>query len=263
MNDTRKATTRFLLTGFVLVALIGTMFLMMPVRAKVLTQKERMMAIKVKFMRDFEAGFKAYRVEIDADILRNAELLRKAGAAPKTEAEAKKTSFPVQIEGTGISQDVPVTFDELEARKHAWIVDQLIAQRNADKRVARVQVIDAYLAGSPMAGLGECFVANAERTGICCYMGPVQAEAESSKGAICCGSFNPFGMIGCHFGSWDEAIARYSDNIVSHWGQAQNVTELLGYCVPDHPYVDNCQVVVDALRAQEAQICPVPAGFAQ
>jgi competence protein ComGC len=144
--------------------------------------------------------------------------------------------------------------EDSENQKWAWIVSNLEQNRAKDLHNVRVQIINNYLAGSPMSGLGEIIVENAERTGVIPYICPVQAYAESSLGACLCGSYNPFGMIGCGFGSWQEAIASYFNNVLVHWGAVQDAHQLTGYCVPDYPYLDNISNVVNSMKNQEQQI---------
>jgi hypothetical protein len=112
--------------------------------------------------------------------------------------------------------------------------------------------INYYLAGSPMAGLGECIVLNAERTGVSPYLCPAIATAESSNGrAMYVGSFNAWGMLGCQFASWENGVQRFFDNIIVHWGKAQSAFELNGYCVPDQPWMSNVQSVAEAIARIE------------
>lgn len=225
---------------------------------------------KAKWKREYEAELKGWRALNHLVPMELGAKLAKAGAAPKTEAEAKEKSFTINSEAAKQveAQTAPVeaaqavaggthdySMEELEQRKWAYILSQLEELKAKDMEAARhgiqVALIDGYLQGTPMAGLGESMVSNAERTGVKCYLCCVQAEAESSKGLALCGSYNAYGMLGCSFGSWEEGIQRFNDNIVAHWGPAQSAYELAGYCVPDHPYMENVQSVVDWFNVQE------------
>lgn len=66
--------------------------------------------------------------------------------------------------------------------------------------------IDAYLAGSPMAGTGKVFAEAAWDYGVDPRWSPAISNTESSKGLYCSGSCNAWGWGGCSWGSWEEAI---------------------------------------------------------
>ncbi len=114
-----------------------------------------------------------------------------------------------------------------------------------------VRKIDKYLEGSPMAGLGQCIVDNARRTGIDPYLCPAQATAESSNGRQCLYPYQAWGMYGVRPSSWEDGVRRYFDNIIRHWGPVQSIYQMPGYCVPDHPYMENVDRIVRAIKMIE------------
>lgn len=68
--------------------------------------------------------------------------------------------------------------------------------------------IDAYLAGSPMAGTGKYYAAAAWDNGVDPRWAPAISYVESSRGAACYRSHNAWGYGGYSFGSWEEGINR-------------------------------------------------------
>ena len=111
--------------------------------------------------------------------------------------------------------------------------------------------IDTWLQqwGSPMAGMGECYVENGERTGIPATLSVGIAEAESSSGLDCFAPHNAWGMIGPEyrggFSSWQDDITANFDYLVQHFGCPQNMTQCPGYCVGD----GTMQTVDDVMAA--------------
>jgi len=117
------------------------------------------------------------------------------------------------------------------------------------QRIVLVDRINAFLAGSPMAGLGECMMANAERTGVWVMLCPAQAYAESSLGRCNLYPYQAWGMYGVRPVSWEDGVRRYFDNIVAHWGQVRNCHELVNpnYCEPPEPYNTNVQKLAESI----------------
>lgn len=68
--------------------------------------------------------------------------------------------------------------------------------------------IDAYLAGSPMAGTGRYYAAAAWDNGVDPRWAPAISFVESGKGATCYRSYNAWGYGGYGFSSWQEGINR-------------------------------------------------------
>lgn len=162
------------------------------------------------------------------------------------------------LEGGGQSDSGQVSQDGSAApqQRSIWTtnatayVRKIIAQQEAARvRQNLVNRINAFLGNSPLRGLGECMMANADRTGVWVMLCPAQAYAESSLGAVCCYPCQPFGMYGVHPSSWEDAIARYFDNIVAHWGPVQNCHELVNpdYCEPPEPYNSNVQGLAESI----------------
>lgn len=176
-------------------------------------------------------------------------------STPSIASEGQQATTHILVEeplvgGTGVDKERAVQSSTPAPRERQAIEAMQVEVVEAQKARVRADLvarIDRFLGNSPMRGLGEVMMQNAERTGVWVMLCPTQAYAESSLGAVCCYPFQAWGMYGVHPSSWEDAIARYFDNIVKHWGQAQGVFELRGYCVPDHPYMENVQRLAESI----------------
>ena len=93
--------------------------------------------------------------------------------------------------------------------------------------------IDAYLAGSPMAGTGKVFAEAAWDYGVDPRWSPAISNTESSKGLYCSGSCNAWGWGGCSWGSWEEAIRDHVAGLARGYGYTISVEAAKKYCPPN------------------------------
>jgi len=113
------------------------------------------------------------------------------------------------------------------------------------ERRAVVGRLDRYLAGTPMAGLGDNLERVGRRHGVSPYFIVGVAGKESSLGAAACGANprNVWGLGACgrawsppYFGSWDDAIdyfARFVEGktgVSRGWPSARTPWDFHGYC---------------------------------
>jgi hypothetical protein len=90
--------------------------------------------------------------------------------------------------------------------------------------------IDAYLAGSPMAGTGTTFAQAAWDYGVDPRWSPAIAHIESSKGAHCFKPYNAWGWGNASWGSWDEAIRAHVAGLARGYGSTISVAAAKKYC---------------------------------
>jgi len=158
-------------------------------------------------------------------------------------------SKDVEYKPQGVSKSSMLPLVQRDRPAIEVMQSEVVEAQKVRVRADLVARIDAFLGNSPMRGLGEVMMQNAERTGVWVMLAPAQAYAESSLGAACCYSYQAWGMYGVHPSSWEDAIARYFNNIVAHWGPVQNAHELVNpdYCEPSEPYNSNVQGLAESI----------------
>ena len=90
--------------------------------------------------------------------------------------------------------------------------------------------IDAYLAGSPLAGYGETFAAAAWDYGIDPRFSPAISTVESSKGAVCFLPYNAWGWGSVSWSSWEEAINAHVRGLARGYGYTLTEEGAQRYC---------------------------------
>ena len=97
--------------------------------------------------------------------------------------------------------------------------------------------IDAYLAGSPLAGQGRTFAIAAWNTGVDPRWSPAISCIESTKGRYCAGAYNAWGWSAAgggwrSFGSWEEAINAHVAYLGRTYGSTLTPAAAKKYCPP-------------------------------
>ena len=105
--------------------------------------------------------------------------------------------------------------------------------------------IDAYLAGSPMAGTGESFARAAWLNCIDPRWSPAISTIESGKGAKCIRPFNAWGWgaadsdpknLASEWSSWDEAINAHVKGLAYGYGYTISPGAAAAYCPSNHEH---------------------------
>ena len=185
----------------------------------------------------------AARDELYAEIQRQAEAeaaqRRAAIEAAKREQELQQQ----QQQGQQGSQDnsfttesgnqseiqVPVTGDpgavDMGSDKQAFVSEW-------------TQRIDAYLAGSPLAGQGKTFAEAAWEYGVDPRFSPAISTVESSTGRYCFLPHNAWGWGSSSWSSWEEAIWDHVEGLAIGYGGQLTYAAAQKYCPPnaDHWY---------------------------
>ncbi|WP_239285025.1 hypothetical protein [Collinsella sp. An2] len=179
-----------------------------------------------------------------ADALAQAQELRsQAQAKAEAEAAAELAALAedtAPAEGEGVSGGNPnstatTTGETANVTVGAGGVDWNISR---DDFVATWGPrIDAYLAGSPLAGYGNTFASAAWQYGVDPRWSPAIACIESTKGAHCANSFNAWGMSASGggwraFGSWEEAINEHVSYLQRVYGSTLTPAAAQKYCPP-------------------------------
>ena len=93
--------------------------------------------------------------------------------------------------------------------------------------------IDAYLAGSPMAGTGEVFAEAAWDYGVDPRWSPAISCTESSKGLYCFNSCNAWGWGSASWDNWEDAIRDHVAGLARGYGYTISVEAAKKYCPPN------------------------------
>lgn len=96
--------------------------------------------------------------------------------------------------------------------------------------------IDAYLAGSPMAGQGRTFAEAAWNYGVDPRWSPAIAAVESSKGAYCFRSYNAWGWGSSSWSSWEEAIDAHVNGLARLYGYSLTLDAAKKYCPSNYSH---------------------------
>ena len=94
--------------------------------------------------------------------------------------------------------------------------------------------IDAYLAGSPLAGYGATFAKAAATYGVDPRFSPAISCVESSKGAICFLPHNAWGWGSSSWGDWESAIYDHVAGLAGLYGGTLTLEGAQMYCPPSY-----------------------------
>lgn len=102
--------------------------------------------------------------------------------------------------------------------------------------------INAYLAGSPLAGQGETFAVASWNYGVDPRWSPAISNTESSKGLYCFKSHNAWGWGNVSWDSWEEAIDSHVRGLARGYGYTISVEAAKKYCPPNWEHWYNTTV---------------------
>lgn len=157
----------------------------------------------------------------EARLAAEEEAARQAAAAAAAAAAQQQSSIVTVVdEQTGenvyYEQAPDGSLEEVDEEHAQDVIDQEQQQQqpgndgggasvgsDVDMWAAR---IDAYLAGSPLAGYGRDFAAAALTYGVDPRWSPAISMIESTQGRYCFRPYNAWGWMGHSFSSWSEAI---------------------------------------------------------
>ena len=160
-----------------------------------------------------------------ADALAEAQQLREAAQA-KADAEAAAEAAAVQQAAAQAGQSAGSVATVSNAAVN-WDMDQASFVAEWAPR------IDAYLAGSPLAGQGTTFATAAWKYGVDPRWSPAISNTESSKGRHCFKSHNAWGWGSSSWGSWEEAIDAHVAGLARGYGYTISVANAKKYCPPN------------------------------
>lgn len=153
-----------------------------------------------------------------------AEEAAKAAEAEQEKADEAAESEPEQQPESSGSEDQG---SEPPSSNVDWSTDK---QAFVNEWTPR---IDAYLAGSPLAGQGKTFAEAAWNYGVDPRWSPAISFTESSKGANCFASHNAWGWGSVSWSSWEEAIDAHVRGLARGYGYTISVESAKKYCPPN------------------------------
>lgn len=165
--------------------------------------------------RNITAGIQAINQKKEAERIAAEEAAKKAEQERIAAAEAAKAAASA-AEGLSALSDIDWTVG-----KSAFISEWS----------AR---IDAYLAGSPLAGQGVTFATAAWENGVDPRWSPAISNTESSKGSVCFLPYNAWGWGSSSFSCWEEAIATHVAGLASGYGYTISLAGAMVYCPPNY-----------------------------
>ena len=168
------------------------------------------------------------------------ELRREAQAKADSEAEAEAAALAAAAEQaqqqsqqqSAASGDTAAT---TEPAQPATAPDNSVVDWSSDEAAfvsAWAPRLDAYLAGSPLAGYGEAFARTAWKYGVDPRFSPAISCVESSKGAYCFLPHNAWGWGYISYDSWEEAIDSHVAGLAAGYGYTVSVEAAKKYCPP-------------------------------
>ncbi len=182
-------------------------------------------------------AFSAPAAESDATGLAGEDLHRLISEKTSLEAtQANLQSTKAQTQDA-IDRAAQSLAEAEAAQAQAESAAQAEAQAQAAAESARAAYvaewaprIDAYLAGSALAGTGEAFACAAYDYGVDPRFSPAVSAVESSKGAKCFKAHNAWGWGRSSWGSWEEAIRAHVAGLARSYGGELTKGAAQKYC---------------------------------
>lgn len=185
---------------------------------------------------ELEAKIAAQAAEEEAQRRAALEAAQRAAAEAAAREQAQQEQDAAQEEPTFTTESGTEAPIEVPSSPDAGSVDWSSDKSTfVSEWAAR---IDAYLAGSPLAGQGKTFAEAAWEYGVDPRFSPAISAVESSKGAVCFLPHNAWGWGSSSWGSWEEAIWDHVAGLAAGYGGQLTYAGAKKYCPPnaDHWY---------------------------
>ena len=177
----------------------------------------------------------AQHAELEAQREAAADALAEARAARQAAQDRAAAQAAAEAQASGESATFTTESGETaEVQVPEESSPEIVSQ--ADSRDAFVQVwaprIDAYLAGSAMAGYGTTFAEAAWDYGVDPRWSPAIACIESGLGRSCFRPYNAWGWGHVSWSSWEEAIRAHIAGLSYGYGYTISIAAAQRYCPP-------------------------------
>ena len=185
-----------------------------------------------------QALTQAQAARVEAQRKAQEEAQQQAEAAAAAEAAAQAAAAAASTDGSQQSSDNGATAQAMQAADatdaSAAASDSADWTSDEDKFVSEWTArIDAYLAGSALAGEGRAFAQAAWDYGVDPRWSPAIAYVESSLGAACFYPYNAWGWGSSSWSSWDEAIDAHVRGLARGYGYTLSWDAAAKYCPPN------------------------------
>lgn len=174
--------------------------------------------------RDMSLGYEAIEAQEEAE-------RRAAEEAQRLEEEKRQRELEAAQQKQQEKASVDAASDSLASLSEVnWDVseEEFVAEWTAR--------IDAYLAGSPLAGQGVTFATAAWNNGVDPRWSPAISNTESSKGAHCFLPHNAWGWGQSSWSSWEEAINAHVSGLAANYGYSITYSYAQKYCPPNYDH---------------------------
>lgn len=163
------------------------------------------------------------------------EAQRKAREAEQQAAEAAAAARIATQDATSPQSTVEAAQEDTSATATSsddadWSTDEDVFVSSWTER------INAYLAGSPLAGQGRAFAQAAWDYGVDPRWSPAIAYTESSLGAHCFLPHNAWGWGSVSWSSWEEAIDAHVRGLARGYGYTISMGSAKKYCPPNYQH---------------------------
>ena len=136
--------------------------------------------------------------------------------------EAARIAAAEQAKAEAAAREVPALSDvDFSCGKEAFLAEW-------------TSRIDAYLAGSPLAGYGKVFAEAAWDNGVDPRWSPAISNTESSKGRNCFRPYNAWGWMAESWSSLEEAINAHVAGLARGYGYTISLENARKYCPPTY-----------------------------
>ena len=163
-----------------------------------------------------------------------------ANAARKAEEEQAAAAAAAAEEAARLAEEEQANSGQQEGELSGGDVSPSPGSDDADWSVDKstfvnewASRIDAYLAGSPLAGQGSTFASAAWEYGVDPRFSPAISCVESSKGLYCFRNHNAWGWGSVDWDSWEEAIEAHVRGLARGYGYTVTVEGAKKYCPPN------------------------------
>lgn len=189
---------------------------------------------------DAEAEAQAASAALDQAVAARTALEDQIAAQAAAEAAERQAAVEAAAAASADSSSSPTSFTTESGNStpvetpSGGSVPPVDWQSNKDSFVAGWGArIDAYLAGSPLAGYGSTFAEAAWNYGVDPRFSPAISCVESSKGRYCFRPYNAWGWNGSSWSSWTEAIWAHTSGLASGYGGHLTYAAATKYCPPN------------------------------